>query len=91
MKLWTVEEIVALTGFSISKIKTAIKKEELKTQKIGGSRRVRHSQLVEWLGFDPLNEPTVELSISKTVRTKDRVVTIETKIEKPPQMALFDK
>jgi excisionase family DNA binding protein len=91
MKLWTIDEIASLTGFSLSKVKTAIKNKHLHTQKIGGSRRVRHSQLVEWLGFDPLDEQAVGLEISKTIKTKDKIVTIKTKIEKPLQPTLFDK
>lgn len=92
MKLYTIQEIADLTGFSVSKVKNAIYKNgTLKVEHIVGSVRIRHSQLVEWLGFDPLDEPQVEISISKIVKTKDRTVTTTTRIEKPLQPTLFDK
>jgi excisionase family DNA binding protein len=54
MKLWTIKQVVELTGFSERKVRQAINTGELESRKIGGSRRIRHEWLVAWLGFDPL-------------------------------------
>lgn len=89
MKLWTIQEIVDVTGFSKSKVERAIKSGELESRKIKGSRRVSHEWLVAWLGFEPSN-PDLILTISKTVKKPDRTVTKTTRVERRSQLKLFD-
>jgi excisionase family DNA binding protein len=54
MKLWTIKEVIEMTGFSERTVARAIKTGKLESRKIGGSRRIHHDWLVAWLGFDPL-------------------------------------
>jgi len=77
---WTVKEIVQLTGLSEPTIWRALAQQKLGSVKLKGSRLIRHSQLVEFLGFDPLNEASLVESI---VRNKQG---------EPPQssLPLFD-
>src|SRR5262245_11164264 len=53
---WTVLEIAELTGLSESTVRRSIRGGQLGSVKLKGSRLIRHSQLVEFLGFDPLEE-----------------------------------
>jgi len=62
---WTVKEIVLLTGLSERTIRAAIASGELGSVKIKGSRKIRHSQLIEFLGFDPLQEASLCESIAR--------------------------
>jgi len=87
MKLWTVEEICEITDFGKSKVRSAIKSGELGSRMIGGSRRVNHQQLIEWLGCDPLAGAT--LTITKTVKRKDQTITKTTRVERENQLPLF--
>jgi predicted DNA-binding transcriptional regulator AlpA len=54
-RLWTLAEVIELTGYSLSTIKRAIRAGELHSIK-PRQRRVVHSELVRWLGYDPLRE-----------------------------------
>lgn len=62
---WTVKEVVEYTGLSERTIRAAIATGELGSVKIRGGRKIRHSQLMEFLGFDPLQESALCESISK--------------------------
>ena len=68
MKLWTIREVIKLTGFSERTVARAIKAGKLESRKIGGSRRIHHDWLVAWLGCDPLKptSPTGDQSESKS-------------------------
>lgn len=83
MKLWTIKEIAELGIYSLSFIKKAIYKQKtLKVHRLGGSTRVKHSDLVEWLGIDPLKPPAGgSIEITKTVQTKDKTITTTTRIQ----------
>jgi excisionase family DNA binding protein len=89
MKLWTIQEIVDVTGFSESKVRRAIRAGELQSSKIKRSRRISHEWLVAWLQCDPFNQALI-LSISRTVKTSTKSTTTTTRIEKKNQMSLFD-
>ena len=71
LKLWTVKEIIDLTGFGERTIRRAISRADegqtdgLVAERIGRSRRVRHAQLIAWMGFDPLLEPSVHYRAPK--------------------------
>ena len=60
---WTVKEIAEYTGLSVVTIWRAIRSEELGSVKLKGGRKIRHSQLIEFLGFDPLQEAALCESI----------------------------
>jgi excisionase family DNA binding protein len=79
MKLWTLKEIVDLSGFSKSKVQRAISSGELDSKKVGGSRRVKHEWLIKWLGFDPL-EGSSGITIKKTTRKGGQETTTVTEI-----------
>jgi len=72
LKLWTVKELIDLTGFGERTIRRAISRADegeedgLVAERIGRSRRVRHARLIAWLGFDPLLEPSVHYRAPKT-------------------------
>src|SRR5262249_49734947 len=59
MKLWRTKEIFKLCGFN--KVKRAIKSGELRSRMSKGVIYVEHAWLVEWLGCDPLLDPTAAL------------------------------
>ncbi|MGA9769293.1 MAG: hypothetical protein WBV94_09650 [Blastocatellia bacterium] len=91
MKLWTIKEIAELGIYSLSFVKRAIYiKKTLKVHRVDGSRspRVKHSDLVKWLGADPIDDGTVE--ITKTIKTKDKTITATSRIDRELQPALFD-
>jgi excisionase family DNA binding protein len=67
---WTVKEIVQLTGLSERTIRAAIAGGELGSVKIKGSRKIRHSQLIEFLGFDPLQEASLCKSITQRQKVR---------------------
>lgn len=54
-RLWTLAEVCELTGYSRSTIERAIARKELSPRR-PGERRFVHSELVRWLGYDPLRE-----------------------------------
>ena len=54
-RLWTFYEVLQLTGYSASTIKRALATGELQSVR-PGERRIVHSELVRWLGYDPLRE-----------------------------------
>ncbi|HEX8091452.1 MAG TPA: hypothetical protein VF762_21540, partial [Blastocatellia bacterium] len=62
----------------------------LKVHRVDGSRspRVKHTDLVAWLGTDPLDDGTVE--VTKVIKTKDRTVSVTTRINRELQPSLFD-
>jgi excisionase family DNA binding protein len=64
---WTVKEIVQLTGLSEKTIWRVLASKKLGSVKLNGSRLIRHSQLVEFLGFDPLTEASL---VETIVRNK---------------------
>lgn len=68
---WTVEEIAQLTGLSERTIWRYLESGKLESVWLGG-RKIRHSQLVAFLGFDPLKEPALIQSIVESfARRKD--------------------
>ena len=56
MRGWLLAEVCEFLNVSHSTLYREIKDGKLETYKVRGSVRVRHSKLVEWLGFDPLEE-----------------------------------
>jgi predicted DNA-binding transcriptional regulator AlpA len=54
-RLWTLAEVVRLTGYSESTIKRALSAGEILPHR-PGARRIVHSELCRWLGYDPLTE-----------------------------------
>jgi len=96
MRSWSIKQIVALNVYCESTIKRAIyvtKKLPVIYSNGVRSPRVLHSDLVDWLGFDPLKQPNMNLEITKTVKTKGKTVTTTTRIKPQDdgQMSLFDK
>ena len=74
---WTVKEIVEYTGLSESTVWRLLSSKKLGSIKLKGSRKIRHTQLVEFLGFDPLNESERTESIlrnksSQSATSKDK-------------------
>jgi excisionase family DNA binding protein len=56
-RLWTIQEIAKWSGYSIPTIERTISNGTLGSVTLGArTRRVRNSQLVAWLGFDPAAE-----------------------------------
>lgn len=94
MKFWTISEIASLNIVSESSVKKAIYQLGTLTATYPRgirSPRIRHDHLVEWLGFDPIDgEMGGTVEITRTVKTKDRVVTTTTRIHHDEQPALFD-
>jgi hypothetical protein len=93
MKLWTIKEIAELKIYSLSFIKKAIYvKKTLKVHRVDGSRspRVKHTDLVDWLGTNPLEPDDGTVEITKTIRTKDKTISTTTRINRESQPALFD-
>jgi excisionase family DNA binding protein len=88
MKLWTIKEICEITGFSRWKVLRAIKRGELESRKIKGSRRVLHEWLVAWLTFDPLQGASI--TIEKTITKTGSTVHSKTRIERQDQPKLFE-
>ena len=64
-QLWTIAEIVEISGFTERTVRGAIGRADrgepglVALRVAGASRRVRHSALVDWLGYDPLTEPDI--------------------------------
>jgi hypothetical protein len=90
---WRIQEIVDLGIYSKSTIEKAIyKNKTLKVVYANGvhSPRVLHTDLIDWLGYDPLAQPNISVEITKTVKTKDRTTTTKTRIEREAQLPLFD-
>lgn len=56
---WTPAEVCELTGLSRATIWREMKAGRLGFVKIRTSRIIRHSQLVAFFGFDPLDEPAL--------------------------------
>lgn len=55
--LWTVQEAAREAGLSVASMERTIRSGRLGSIKVCGRlRRIRHSQLVRWLGFDPRKE-----------------------------------
>jgi len=90
MKLWTVQEIIAVTGFSESKVRRAMKAGELESRSVGHSKRVLHSWLIKWLQCDPLLDPDIILSVSKCVQTRGKRTTTTTRIHRKSEPTLFE-
>lgn len=90
MKLWTIQEIVSVTGFSKSKVQRAISTNELESRKIGGSRRVLHKWLIDWLRLDPTLDPDIIISVSKSVQTRGKRTTMTTRIERRNEQLPFE-
>lgn len=92
MKLWTIREIVEVTGLSLSTVKRAIKSGKLESRLVQGTRqrRIMHEWLVAWLnGMDPVNGATI--TIEKTVEKRDSITRTKTRIEPANQLTLFDR
>lgn len=89
MKLWTVEEIHGVTGFSVRTIYRKIKSGELEARKIGGQYRIINDWVVKWLGCDPLNNPNFSIIVSRTVQTGRKRVTTATETRRETQPKLF--
>ena len=53
MKLWTISKIAKALKVHESTVRRAIALLGLETHKVNGTPKLRHSVLVEWLGFDP--------------------------------------
>lgn len=68
---WTVKEIVEYTGLSESTVWRLLADGDLGSVKLGRSRKIRHSQLVEFLGFDPLSESKLTESILRRKATSN--------------------
>ena len=93
MKIWRVQEIADLGYCSLSTVKKAIYvKKRLPVFYPAGVHTplVKHTDLVAWLGFDPLDDSGANIEITKIVKTKDKTVTIKTRIERDSQAKLFD-
>ncbi len=67
---WTVKEFVEYTGLSESTAWRLLASKKLGSIKLNRSRKIRHSQLVDYLGFDPLDEPARTESILRSKDTK---------------------
>ena len=78
---WTVLEIAELTGLSERTIWRFLETGKLGSVRLNRSRRIRHSQLVEFLGFDPLTEP----SLIETITRSKQVDSSQ------PSLPLFDR
>lgn len=89
MKLWTLEEISGVSGFSVRTLYRRIKGGEIEARKIGGQWRVMHEWLVTWLGCDPAKNPDFSVTVSRTVRTKGKSVTTATQTRREQQPKLF--
>ena len=70
---WTVKEIVEYTGWSESTVWRLLAAKKLDSIKLEGSRsrKIKHSQLVDYLGFDPLDEPDHVESILRRRKKED--------------------
>jgi hypothetical protein len=93
MKSWTIKQIADLNIVSESSVKKAIYTlKTLPVYYLEGIKtpRVLHSELVKWLGYDPLIETNGTVEITKTVKTKNRTVTTTTRIQVDEQPSLFD-
>ena len=56
--VWTIPEVARESGFSVPTIERTIRSGRLGSVLLCARvRRVLNSQLVAWLGFDPLDEP----------------------------------
>ena len=57
-KVWTIAEVAKQANLCVRTIERTIKEQRLGSVLVSERvRRVRHSQLVDWLGYDPLDEP----------------------------------
>jgi len=90
MKLWTIKEVVKVTGLSRSTVRRAIKSGELESRLIKGTRqrRIMHEWLVEWLNkMDPIKGTVI--TIEETIERKGTITKTKMRIEQ--QLPLFDK
>jgi excisionase family DNA binding protein len=92
MKLWTIKEIIDVTGLSRSTVKRAIKSGKLESRLVEGTRqrRIMHAWLVKWLaGMDPLQGSVI--TIEEVIKKKDTITHKRTRIEPHLQPSLFDQ
>lgn len=91
MKLWTIKEIVKVTGLSLSTVKRAIKSGDLQSRLVKGTRqrRITHEWLVEWLNkMDPIKGAVI--TIEETVKKKGVVTRTKMRIEQQLRLPLTD-
>jgi len=84
-RVWTVAEITQETGLTIAMVKRSLRSGKLASIKVCSKlRRVRHSELKRWLGYDPLLEAAL-------VQPSQRASTMLMKREMPKQGWLFER
>jgi excisionase family DNA binding protein len=80
---------MVLLGCSRATVYNYMASGKLKFTKPGGSRLVTHKSLCELLGFDPLAQNQVEITVVKSVDPSGNKIITKKVIKKTPQLSLF--